>query len=380
MTRGVPHLVLFFTRATSLEAWSEIGTFSREAAFYEQLVGRGFRVTFVTYGGRRDRELAARIPRIRVVCNAWNLREARYQALLTSVYPLLWGRRRAIFKSNQVKGADVALRAARRHGRPFVARCGYLLSGFSAQEHGPDSRQARAAVELERTVFCAATRVSVTTPGMARSIVESYGVDPSRVSVVPNYVDTDLFSPPLPAPRAQCSGTKPRLVFVGRLIPQKNLPALFDAVAGMDVELLIVGNDVLNEELRAAVAARRLPVTFLGNVPNGELPRVLRSADVFVLPSLYEGHPKALIEAMACGVPVLGADVAGIREIVAHGDTGWLCGTTPHELRAGIQRLLDDPDLRERLGRAARAFVTDRFSLAQVLDKETEMLRQCLSL
>jgi glycosyltransferase involved in cell wall biosynthesis len=365
----MPHIVLFFTSHTSLEAWDEVGMFSRETALYRALVDRGFRVTFVTYGGSGDLRHAPRLPGIDVVCNRWNLTERVYRFLLVNWFPRQWGCQ-AIFKSNQVKGADVAAAAARRWTRPFVARCGYLHSDFSEREHSVDSPAAAKARRLEAHVFGAATRVSVTTRAIAARVARDYGVDAGRISVVPNFVDTKLFSPDS---RATANRT-PRLMFVGRLIAQKNLPALFDAIDGLDVDLHIVGNDALRDELEGMVRDRTLPVTFRGNVPNHELPAVLAEADVFMLPSLYEGHPKALLEAMACGLPVIATDVAGTRELIRHGENGWLCGTSAADIRRALQTVLASRDLRLKLGASARASVVEQSAFERVVDLETRML------
>ena len=77
-----------------------------------------------------------------------------------------------------------------------------------------------------------------------------------------------------------------------------------------------------------------------GGIPNSELPGYINKAKAFVLPSIYEGHPKALIEAMACSIPVIGCDSPGIKEIIGNGSNGLLCATTPGSLRNAINKVL----------------------------------------
>ncbi len=78
---------------------------------------------------------------------------------------------------------------------------------------------------------------------------------------------------------------------------------------------------------------------------------------------------------MACGLPVVGADVPGIRELIRHGETGYLCDTSPTGIRAAIQTVLGDATLSARLGRDAREFVVENFSFDKIWDLEMNLLR-----
>ncbi len=342
--------------------------FEREVALYRALRPHLRSITFVTYGDQRDLAYANRIPGIRILCNRWGLSDRWYTRLLTTIYPLLW-RGPTVLKSNQVWGADVPLRIASRFNRKFVARCGYLYSEFVERQHGVDSPQAGRARTYEGIVFAGADRVVVTAPAMRQAVIERYSLPEEKVTVIPNYVDAGLFKPnPNGSPR------QGRICFIGRLEEQKNPFALLEAVKGLDVELLMIGNGSLRGALEAKAQAEGLPVRFLGNLPHTALPEYLSSSQLFVLPSFYEGHPKTLIEAMACGLPVIGADVPGVRELIRHRETGYLCGTSPEEIRAAIQEVLGDPGLQARIGRNAREFVVEHFALERVAQQELELL------
>jgi glycosyltransferase involved in cell wall biosynthesis len=100
---------------------------------------------------------------------------------------------------------------------------------------------------------------------------------------------------------------------------------------------------------------------------------------VFILPSHFEGHPKTLIEAMACGLPVIGADTPGINNLIRHGETGFLCGTEPEQIREAIVSVLGDAGLRQRLGRNARDEAMATFSLDAIVQKELAVLEEAVS-
>lgn len=365
------NLTLFFTRSNSLATWENAGMLERETALYRRLRPRLNGVTFVTYGGRSERRYLDGLDGIAVHCNQWRLPFRLYAWSLRRLWSPPPG---AVIKSNQVQGSEIALAAARRTGRPFVARCGYLLSDFMIRAHGPDSPQAAEARDLERHVFSQADRVVVTTRDMAGQITRDYGLAPERVRVIPNYVDADLFTP---EPRG---GARPgRLLFVGRLAEQKNPLALLEALPGLEAELLMAGDGPLAERLRGRAAELNVKVRFLGPTPHADLPGLMRGAQAFVLPSLYEGHPKALLEAMACGLPVIAGRSPGISDLISHGENGWLCGTSPAEIRQALETVLGDAELRDRLGLGAARFVANNFSLERIVDMELELYRELVS-
>jgi glycosyltransferase involved in cell wall biosynthesis len=372
-TRLVPiRLVLFFTGGMSLQRWDRLGMLTREEALYRRLQRQGVEVTFITYGDARERQYAERLPGIRICSNRWSLPRQLYDRLIPLLH--LGALRRAdVFKTNQLPGAPIALRAARLLSKPLIARCGYMWSEFMQRQHGPGAAVTRRSQAIEWQLFSSADAVVVTTEAMRDSVVERQPWLASRTHVVPNYVDTDLFAPGDPR-----DVVGDRLCYVGRLDEaQKNLPALVAAVRDLDVTLDLIGDGPLRPALEAeATENPRLRVR--GPLPHDELPGQLRRAAAFVLPSHYEGHPKTLIEAMACGVPVIATDMPGIRDLVRDGETGALCGTDAHSLRERILAVLSDADLRSRIGRGGRDFVVRNYSLDRVIEQELALYQRLL--
>jgi glycosyltransferase involved in cell wall biosynthesis len=170
--------------------------------------------------------------------------------------------------------------------------------------------------------------------------------------------------------------TQGTLLFVGRIAPEKNLDALLEAIVPLDVRLVFIGEGKLRADLQGRFAALGDRVVWEGNVPNSEIPGYLNQADIFVLPSLYEGHPKVILEAMACAVPVVGADSPGIRELIEHGETGLLCNPDPIGIRNALQQLLTDPELCSRLGARGRHYVTQNYSLPSIAEIEADLLSE----
>jgi len=218
-----------------------------------------------------------------------------------------------------------------------------------------------------------ACRIVVTTHKIQKKILERTPEIAERITIIPNYVDTELFCP-------QSNIKKNKLViFIGRLSEQKNLAPLIEAISISDVTLKIIGSGPLEKKLQEQASKLGARVIFSGAYPNEKIPGELNKAMIFVLPSLYEGHPKALIEAMSCGLAVIGTDVDGIRDLIQHGETGWLCQVDAESIREAIQYLLANPDLCRQLGKNARTFILNNYSLDNIIDQEIGLYRRLLS-
>jgi D-inositol-3-phosphate glycosyltransferase len=173
-----------------------------------------------------------------------------------------------------------------------------------------------------RRVLRAAETVIVFTEDQRLQVSSKYGVDIARISVIPNGVDERFLNP-----GERSLHARPRLLFVGRLSPQKNLFQLFQALDGISeqFETTLVGEG--EQEVQLKLAARRLGLKnlhFHGRADGDEVRELYQNADIFVLPSEREGMPLVLLEALAMGLPVVATDVAGNRDVIADGHNGFL--------------------------------------------------------
>jgi len=364
------HLVLFFTRGMSIKAWDDVGMFDREVAIYERLRDHGVVVSFVTYGYSDDFGYRDRLQGIDILCNRWRLPSRVYQRFLY----LLHGKSLKacdLIKTNQTNGADIAMRAAQFWCKPFIARCGYMWSVHASNRKSTTESQHARSTESE--VFAVANRVVVTTKEMTDYVLLNYDPPFEKLKVIPNYVETERF-----VPDSEQSEDFD-VIFVGRLALQKNVSAFLTALSDLDVRALIIGDGELCGRLQSEYGDMNGKVRWEGNVPNSRLPSLMNRSRIFVLPSHYEGHPKTLIEAMSCGMPVIGADSPGIREIIHHGVNGLLCGTDSKSIRRSLQELLDNPGLADSLGKNARQYVLEHFSLDRVFEMEYQLYKEVLN-
>jgi glycosyltransferase involved in cell wall biosynthesis len=205
----------------------------------------------------------------------------------------------------------------------------------------------------------------------ARAHALAVGVAPAQLTVIRNGVDSERF-----VPRAESRRPDPAsavIGYVGRLSPEKH-PALFLRAAALvharlpQARFVVIGDGPLRGELESLATRLRIAdaVTFEGEC--ADMPARYQALDVLLSTSWHEGTPLAILEAMACGLPVVATDVGGVPELVVAGTTGWL--TSAGDEAGMAQRtlaLLAAPEPMHRFGRAARERAKTLFSLdAQV--------------
>jgi glycosyltransferase involved in cell wall biosynthesis len=202
---------------------------------------------------------------------------------------------------------------------------------------------------LERE--CAmADRILVGSTFVRQSFTE-LGYDGSKIVVIPYGVDAELF-----APRAEPRRDgRFRVLFVGQIGQRKGASYLLEGYRMFrkaDTELLLVGGFVAGAEVYTPFAGT---YRHIGNVPQRELPALFHQADVFVFPSLVEGMPLVVLEAMACGVPVI-TTTHGPGDIVRDGVDGFFVPTCdPEAIAMRLEQLYRDPALRSTMSANARA-------------------------
>ncbi|EFL52525.1 glycosyl transferase group 1 [Solidesulfovibrio fructosivorans JJ]] len=227
-----------------------------------------------------------------------------------------------------------------------------------------------------RFLWKRAAHVVANSRGLADLARKSAGQIPIRM--IPNGVDAARFCPDAAATREG----PVRLLFVGRLVRQKGLDVLLDALARLPesacFEATIVGDGPLRGELadRTARLGLKDRVRFAGWVSRADMPDELRRADAFVFPSRDEGMPNAVLEAMASGLAVAATRIAGNEELVLDGETGFLVPPDDAASLAGVLvKLVADRTLCSRLGRAGRERAEREYSWRVVAGAYADLCR-----
>jgi starch synthase len=257
---------------------------------------------------------------------------------------------------------------------------------------------------IEKDAFESADKVIAVSNGMARDILRSYpALDESKLVTVYNGIDLEAWQPHHDASvleRLGIDADRPTVVFVGRITRQKGLPYLLRAIALLpeDVQVVLCAGapdtPAILEEVSSAVRTlqeSRGGIVWIEEIlPQKELTAVLTAATVFVCPSVYEPLGIVNLEAMACGLPVVGTATGGIPEVVDDGVTGLLVPidqlqdgtgtpTDPDRFVADLARALtdvvSDPERAARMGAAGRARAEAEFSWTAIASQTADIYR-----
>jgi len=213
-------------------------------------------------------------------------------------------------------------------------------------------------------------------------------VEERKVRCLHNAVNVERFKPGWPDGKVLAKYLTPRpkklLLYVGLISRMKGISDLVRAFAKVveeepDVVLALAGREEepYASEVKALVKEIELEgsVRFLGPVPNEDVVHLMRACDLFVLASRSEGVPRAILEAMACGKPVVATRVAGVREAVRDGETGYTVKVGDVDgLAEAALRLLRDEELRGRLGKNARLMVEKEFNFEKIIPKLAQLI------
>lgn len=258
---------------------------------------------------------------------------------------------------------------------------------------------------LERTAYENADGVIAVSNAMKQDVHHLYGVDNDRIEVIPNGIDPDRFKETRNSQRVRAYGIdpeKPYILMVARITRQKGILHYLQAVRHITSEVQVVlcasapDTAAFMDEVTSAVAAANSrsanPVIWAKEtVPVDDLIVLYSHAALFVCPSIYEPFGIILLEAMACGVPVVASHVGGIPDVVADGKTGRLVSFEPvskkdaapgdpaqfaKDLAGQIDELLGSPEMRERMAHGARKRVVDEFTWTRVAERTLAFYRR----
>lgn len=359
------NLGLLMTRGISLREWDKAGNLERELRPYSELANSFGKIFIFTYGTNSDLKYQSLLPlNIKIIKRPTLIPATLYMFLMPLMHAKIF-RSIDIIKTNQMDGSWAGVIAKKLFKKKLIVRCGYEWLNYFRTTNALSYKKVIAKV-VERWSYKNADKIVITSEGDKDFIRENFDIHESRIEVVRNYIDTEKFKPD-----NSIAKESNRIVFVGRLHKDKNLLMLLNSLKDIDCRLVLIGQGSQEQEIRNLASKQGIDIEMLGKVSQERLPQELQKSSIFVLPSKSEGNPKALLEAMSSGLACVGTNVKGIREVISNNDDGLLVELSPESLREKIIMLLENTELRGKLGFNARQKIICSYSLSSVIEKET---------
>ncbi len=277
-----------------------------------------------------------------------------------------------ISKTNQINGAWTAF-IAQFFGIKMLLRCGYILS----RRLFKNKQWPQGIVALIIEAICAnnASSISVTTEDAKAYFSSILLFNRKKIFVAPTYVNTEIFN----ADIRDKEDTK-RLLYVGRLEPQKNVLEMVEACKIANVALTVVGKGSLQKQMLDKAEELGVVLEHHPSLMNEEIADMFRTHKYFILPSLHEGLPKVLIEAMSGQMVCIGTPTSGTTDLIIVEKTGFLSdGFTAKDIAKAIEQAVGAGDLAITCATNARNYVMENHSISAYADREYGKIKEVLS-
>jgi glycosyltransferase involved in cell wall biosynthesis len=359
-------LLLIMTPNMSLEAWNKAGLLSREMDIYNKICARlGMHLTIFSYG-RNDlphiplgskitvlempKWIPSRVP--------FRLQNLIYQFVALFIYHQQL-KRIKFSKTNQFAASPFGLILKVVYGLPLIIRMGFYHTHLKSSSWFSKL--------LERFYFISCDKILVTSIDARNYIKTKYNIRTEKIKCICNSIDMDLFKP-ITVPKEY------DVLVVGRLAEVKNISLLLEFLEKTVLRVQLIGDGDLYKEI-ASVVDTKPNISWSRRIDNKLLPIYYNKAKTYILISKYEGNPKSLLEAMACGLPCVGTDVNGIKECIEHGWNGLLIDSDVTSLENAINLLLIDTKLADQLSLNAFNWIRKECDMNENISREVEFYK-----
>lgn len=366
MTLKNKNLAFFFTKGISLKIWDDVGMLEREVAPYNLLAEKFNKIYFFTYGNKTELKYKKYLADdIEIVYKKSRLPDVIYQLVLPFKFRKIL-KDCDFLKTNQIDGSlSAAISKILYKKSKLIIRSGYIAS-LNAKFY-KSSLFFRFYINIvEWFGYRICDKAFIPAKDNYDYLIKKYSFLKKKLITKNNSINTDIFKP-LSVERKYDIG------YVGRLNKDKNLISLLRAVKDLNLKLCFIGQGDEKQDLLDFTRGNNVNLTIIDRVNNYRLPFYYNSFKYYVFPSLHEGNPKTLLEAMGCGLPVVGCNVVGVNNLIVNNKTGLLSNINSDSLKNNILTLINDRKLQKRLGENARRFILENYSLDKLIKKEIKI-------
>lgn len=376
MTAQKPNLAFFLELGGSLEEWNDVGFFSREISLYNRLAQEFFGTIYIfTYGSEKDRSFSAYLEKNIVIVPRGKRSKNYFNNFLYEIsMPFRHWRilkHCDIFKTNQNSGGIAASIAKIL----FPSKKLVIRSGYIGSELGKETLSFIVKLYYffaENISYRLCDHILIPTED-AHNLSKKYPFTKGKITKLNNFIDTAIFR----KKSVNESNKKFDIIYIARFTTIKNHILLLNSIKKRNIRGLFIGKGETENYIKSLGKKFSIDLTFLNSVPNNELPQYYNSAKICAFPSLHEGCPKSLLEAMSCEVPVVALDSPGVSSIIQN-ETNGLIGPES-SFQSNLFRLLDDSTLRQTLGKNGRKAILDEYSFDIIFKKEIRAYKDLLN-
>ena len=367
------HIVVVFSYKNSLNTWKESGILDREIKLFQELSNKfKYKFTFVTYGNSSVINLISNNPNFKLlgVENIFLPSKNKYVNFIKSMkipfYLKKYLQSFDLIFQNQIPGSWVSLMLKFLTKKPLILRTGYDIYKFSLHE----KKSYIKIVFYKYLTYLSllfANQYLVTNKTEKNFLMENFNFNFKKLQIVPNWVELPKLS--------NEKRDNFKALSVGRLEDQKNYSELLSNISSLEnsFQIDIVGDGSQKNMLISKAEKLNINLTLLGRLDNTELIKAYKNYMFFISFSLYEGHPKAILEAMANGCIVIASNIENHNEIIKNNLNGIIFDLKKPELAKLISNLQKDLNLCLKIQQNARKTIFDNFTLEIVLEKYNEI-------
>ncbi len=361
------NLGFFMNYFSSLKIWDKFGMLQREIALYNRLAKEFGKIYIFTYGNKNELNYEKYLENnIVIVPKKIKIPDVIYEFLLPFIH---WKsiKQCDILKTNQNSGTIAPAIAKFLYRKKFIERSGYI--GSEAARLSKFPFYAKAYFWLaENFSYRLCDQAFIPTKENREILLKKYPYLKNKLIIMNNFIDTDLF-------KKEEKEKKYDIIYVARFDKDKNHKTLLEAAKKLNLKILFIGKGEEKENTKKLASSNNINLTIIERIPNDKLPEYYNSSKICVFPSLHEGNPKALLEAMSCELPIVACDVVGVNNLIVHKKNGLLSAPDSLKIRENILQLLGDGLLMQNMGKAARDNIVENYSLDKVFAQEINIYK-----
>ena len=376
------NIVYFLTYGYSLETWNESSALEREVKYFNLLSKNlGYKFFIITYGDESDLQYSDLFLCSEII-PLYKYKKHFNNKLLNFFNSLTFPRKIKniikedvhITKQNQLLGSWVSFIFKKITGSKFFIRTGYDMYFFSKAENKSYVKQ-KLYMMLTFFGLNSADLYSVTSRADYDFLLKSFNFKRKKLKILRNWVEDSQ--------SIKILNRNEKLISIGRLEYQKNYQYLVKELSGQDIPLIIYGSGSKKEELLKLSKNLNVNLEIIDSISNSELINSLQNIKYFILPSHYEGNPKALLEAMSAGCIVFASNINNHNEIINHRVNGFLFDLHKGSLNDVLSQVINNSNFNkeelESISKNAVKTINDEYSISKILNEEKNMLNNLVN-